>query len=135
VVASDVGGYAIGVLAGRHPMAPSISPKKSWEGFGGSLVAGMITGALTLTLMLGGLVVGRAHSPVRCSWSAATLGDLVESPVKRGSRHQGTWGRLLPRPRRPHGPARLDAAHGVVSYFVLGLLVPMQVRSIREARA
>ena len=32
-VASDIGGYAAGVLRGRHPMAPSISPKKSWEGF------------------------------------------------------------------------------------------------------
>ena len=35
VVASDVGGYAAGVLFGKHPMAPSISPKKSWEGFAG----------------------------------------------------------------------------------------------------
>ena len=37
VVASDVGGYAAGVLFGKHPMAPSISPKKSWEGFAGSV--------------------------------------------------------------------------------------------------
>src|SRR5687768_4782280 len=35
-IASDIGGYAVGVLAGRHPMAPVISPKKSWEGFAGS---------------------------------------------------------------------------------------------------
>ena len=35
---SDIGGYAAGVLFGRHPMAPSISPKKSWEGFAGSAV-------------------------------------------------------------------------------------------------
>ncbi len=53
VVASDVGGYAAGVLAGRHPMAPTISPKKSWEGFAGSLVAGMRG--------------RRAHGRVRCS--------------------------------------------------------------------
>ena len=46
VVASDVGGYAVGVLAGKHPMAPTISPKKSWEGFAGSVLAGMIAGAL-----------------------------------------------------------------------------------------
>ena len=39
---SDIGGYAAGVLVGKHPMAPTISPKKSWEGFAGSLVAGMI---------------------------------------------------------------------------------------------
>ena len=34
VVLSDTGGYAAGVFFGRHPMAPSVSPKKSWEGFG-----------------------------------------------------------------------------------------------------
>ena len=41
VVASDVGGYAVGVLFGKHPMVPAISPKKSWEGFAGSLVFGI----------------------------------------------------------------------------------------------
>jgi len=35
---NDTGGYAAGVLIGRHPMAPSISPKKSWEGLAGSLL-------------------------------------------------------------------------------------------------
>src|SRR5919206_551808 len=39
VVASDVGGYAAGVLFGKHPMAPTVSPKKSWEGFAGSTLA------------------------------------------------------------------------------------------------
>ena len=39
-VANDTGGYIAGVLFGSHPMAPGISPKKSWEGFAGSLVAG-----------------------------------------------------------------------------------------------
>ena len=39
VVCSDVGGYAAGVLFGRHPMAPTVSPAKSWEGFAGSTVA------------------------------------------------------------------------------------------------
>ena len=82
VVASDVGGYAVGVLAGRHPMAPTISPKKSWEGFAGSLVAGMITGALTLTLMLGGQWWEGALTGALLVVSA-TLGDLVESLVKR----------------------------------------------------
>ena len=39
VVCSDTGGYAVGVFIGKHPMAPSVSPKKSWEGFGGSVAA------------------------------------------------------------------------------------------------
>ena len=36
-IASDIGGYVAGVLFGKHPMAPVISPKKSWEGFAGSV--------------------------------------------------------------------------------------------------
>jgi phosphatidate cytidylyltransferase len=123
VVASDVGGYAVGVLAGRHPMAPTISPKKSWEGFAGSLVAGMITGAVTLTLMLGGQWWEGALTGALLVVSA-TLGDLVESLVKRdlGIKDMGS---LLP----GHGGLmdRLDSMlpTAVVSYFVLGLLVPL----------
>ncbi|MBY8852883.1 phosphatidate cytidylyltransferase, partial [Saccharothrix sp. MB29] len=54
VVLSDTGGYVAGVLLGRHPMAPAISPKKSWEGFGGSLLAGTAGGVLTVGVMLDG---------------------------------------------------------------------------------
>ena len=81
-IASDIGGYAVGVLAGRHPMAPSISPKKSWEGFAGSTVSCVVAGALCVDLLLHGAwwvgVVLGALAVV-----AATLGDLVESLVKR----------------------------------------------------
>src|SRR2546430_10126546 len=54
-VASDVGGYATGVLLGRHPMAPTISPKKSWEGFAGSHVTGMEAVEPSVQLFLGGV--------------------------------------------------------------------------------
>ena len=82
VVCSDVGGYAAGVLFGRHAMAPSISPKKSWEGFAGSAVACAGAGAAFLPLLLDGtvwqgVVYGLA---VVC---AAVLGDLGESLLKR----------------------------------------------------
>ena len=122
VVASDVGGYAIGVLVGRHPMAPSISPKKSWEGFAGSVIAGMVTGVLTVTLLLdgpwwAGVLTGALLV------SSATLGDLVESLVKRDLGIKD-MGRLLP----GHGGLmdRLDSMlpTAVVAYFVLGLLIP-----------
>jgi phosphatidate cytidylyltransferase len=81
-VANDTGGYIAGVLLGRHPMAPSISPKKSWEGFFGSLVLG--TAAAVVFLVLAdtapwwtGLVIG----PVLVIIS--TCGDLAESLLKR----------------------------------------------------
>jgi phosphatidate cytidylyltransferase len=82
VVASDVGGYALGVVAGRHLMAPHISPKKSWEGFVGSVIACAIAGGLLLTLLLHaswwkGVLFGLA------TVCTATLGDLGESMVKR----------------------------------------------------
>ncbi|MGW0037126.1 phosphatidate cytidylyltransferase [Gordonia sp. NPDC003376] len=94
VVCSDVGGYAAGVLFGKHPMAPAISPKKSWEGLVGSLLVGT-TGAVCSVIFLldnrwwVGLVLGPVL--VIC----ATLGDLVESQVKRdlGIKDMGT---LLP---------------------------------------
>ncbi|MFI1913106.1 phosphatidate cytidylyltransferase [Nocardia sp. NPDC020380] len=94
VVCSDVGGYVAGVLFGKHPMVPHISPKKSWEGFGGSLVFCVIGGLLTVTLLLQansmiGVLLGVALVLV------ATSGDLIESQVKRelGIKDMGT---LLP---------------------------------------
>jgi phosphatidate cytidylyltransferase len=82
VVASDTGGYAAGVLFGKHPMAPKISPKKSWEGFAGSIVGAGVAGALTGSLMLDhawwrGALLGL----VVCV--TATVGDLIESMIKR----------------------------------------------------
>src|SRR3954449_1598380 len=52
VVASDVGGYAFGVLWGRHAMAPAVSPKKSWEGLAGSTLACAICGAVLFVTLL-----------------------------------------------------------------------------------
>ena len=122
VVASDVGGYAAGVLTGRHPMAPSISPKKSWEGFAGSQVAGMAAGALCVMFLLhgpwwAGVLTGALL--VVC----ATIGDLVESLIKRdlGIKDMGTL-----RPAYGGLMDRLDSLllTSVVAWAVLGLLLP-----------
>jgi len=81
-IASDIGGYVAGVLFGRHPMAPVISPKKSWEGFAGSLVFCVGTGVALVVLLLGGeWWVGVALGLIAVVM--ATLGDLCESVMKR----------------------------------------------------
>ncbi|UAL32019.1 phosphatidate cytidylyltransferase [Nocardioides rotundus] len=81
-IASDIGGYVAGVLFGKHPMAPVISPKKSWEGFAGSAVFCVAAGvALVVWLLDGDWWVGVALGLVAVVM--ATLGDLCESVMKR----------------------------------------------------
>jgi phosphatidate cytidylyltransferase len=81
-VASDVGGYAAGVLFGKHPMAPTISPKKSWEGFTGSALACIGAGIAAVVLLLDGhWWVGAIVGAVAVL--TATVGDLGESMIKR----------------------------------------------------
>ncbi|MGC5050647.1 phosphatidate cytidylyltransferase [Micromonospora sp. DT48] len=82
VVLSDTGGYAAGANFGKHPMAPTISPKKSWEGFAGSVGAAALGSAVLLWALFDvapwwGAVFGVAVS------GAAVLGDLAESMIKR----------------------------------------------------
>jgi len=93
-ICSDVGGFAVGVLLGRHPMAPSVSPKKSWEGAAGSAVACVIAGVATVMAILGGrwwvgVLVGLAVVV------SATVGDLTESTIKRDLGIKD-MGRILP---------------------------------------
>ena len=122
VVCNDVGGYTTGAKLGRHPMAPTISPKKSWEGFVGSMVAGIVAGTLAVTLMLDGqwwqgALFGAA---LVCT---ATIGDLVESLIKRDLKIKD-MGTLLP----GHGGLmdRLDSLlpSAVVSWLLLLLFIP-----------
>jgi phosphatidate cytidylyltransferase len=81
-ICSDIGGYLVGSLLGRHPMAAVISPHKTWEGFAGSALACVVAGVLLVPLLLHGawwqgVVLGVA------AVGAATLGDLSESMIKR----------------------------------------------------
>ena len=82
VVANDTFGYLVGATFGKHPMAPKISPKKSWEGFAGSVAGAVLVGVLATVFLLGqpwwlGLVLAVGLVP------AGTAGDLAESMVKR----------------------------------------------------
>jgi len=81
-IASDIGGYAVGVLFGKHSMAPVISPKKSWEGFAGSAVSCVLAGWLLVDYLLDGAWwVGVLLGLIAVV--TATLGDLCESVIKR----------------------------------------------------
>jgi CDP-diglyceride synthetase len=116
VVASDVGGYAVGVFLGKHPMVPAISPKKSWEGFAGSLVLGINAAILSVTFLAGkpwwiGALLGLVLV-LTC-----TLGDLVESQVKRDLGIKD-MGRLLP----GHG-GLMDRLDGVLPSAVAAWIV------------
>jgi phosphatidate cytidylyltransferase len=114
--ATDLGGYAAGAIFGKHPMAPNISPKKSWEGFAGALVLQLIVGVVLWVYVFDqtwweGAVVGFVLM------LTATIGDLVESMIKRdlGIKDMGS---LLP----GHGGVmdRLDSL--VVNAFMAWLL-------------
>lgn len=120
-VLSDIGGYAVGSLVGRHRIAPAVSPRKTWEGLLGGIVLASAGGAAVLPL-LGSLfspVTGAAVAAVVAT--AAFVGDLVESMVKRdlGVKDLGT---VLP----GHGGI-LDRVDGIlvalpVGYYTIELL-------------
>jgi phosphatidate cytidylyltransferase len=126
-ICSDIGGYFAGITlgrGGRHPMAPVISPKKTWEGFAGSAVACLAGGALCLPLLLHGhawqgVLTGAA------AVVAATLGDLAESMIKRDLDLKD-MGTLLP----GHGGIldRLDSllACAPVIWLLLQAFVPVR---------
>ncbi len=125
-VGSDVGGYFAGIVFGRHPLVPTISPKKTWEGLAGSLVACVTVGAVLVAVLLHGrfwqgMIVGVA------AVAAATLGDLAESMIKRDLEIKD-MGTLLP----GHGGLldRLDSLliNAPVVWLLLAIFVPAGAR-------
>lgn len=80
-IGNDTWGYIAGVLWGKHPMAPKISPQKTWEGFAGSMVGSIIVGVIA------SLVIGEPwwFGVILAVFlvATATTGDLSESMVKR----------------------------------------------------
>lgn len=105
VPCSDTAAYAVGSLLGRHKMVPHISPGKTWEGTIGAVVVTGVVGALLAPVMIGaswwaGAIIGLLLS------AAATVGDLVESMLKRQAGIKD-MGRVIP----GHGGAmdRLDS--------------------------
>ena len=79
---NDTFGYIVGVLFGKHPLVPTISPKKTWEGLAGSTVFTVLGGCLAFKYIMDmhwwiGIVVGLMIV------FTATCGDLIESAMKR----------------------------------------------------
>ncbi len=92
VVSVDTGAYATGVSFGKHPMVPSISPKKTWEGFAGSVLAATLAAVLLAIFMLQqpwwvGVILALTIV------LTATVGDLTESLIKRdlGTKDMSSW--------------------------------------------
>ncbi len=121
-VCSDTGGYLSGIVFGKHPLAPAISPKKTWEGLAGSLVLCLAAGAILVPRLLSGhvwqgLLLGLA------AVGAATLGDLAESMIKRDLQIKD-MGHLLP----GHGGIldRIDSllVMAPVIWLLLAVFVP-----------
>ncbi len=125
VVASDTGGFAVGVLLGRHPLAPSVSPKKSWEGLAGSLVLACVVGVVSIQVAFEGEPLVGVFLGLSTVVSA-TLGDLAESMLKRDLELKD-MGRLVP----GHGGVldRLDSLllTAPAVYLILTLLQPPPV--------
>jgi phosphatidate cytidylyltransferase len=126
VAVSDSAAFYFGTAFGRHKLAPSISPKKSWEGSAAGAVGGVLTAVAWSQIVLGEVrldVVAIGAAAV----VAGQAGDLVESMIKRaaGVKDSGT---LLP----GHGGAldRLDALlfAAPVVYVLLLILGPERLR-------
>ncbi|CAN5582502.1 phosphatidate cytidylyltransferase [soil metagenome] len=120
-VTSDVGAYAFGRNFGRTPMAPAISPNKTWEGFAGAMLSTVIMAVLVTAQVVPGVSLAAALTLAASVVVAATTGDLAESLMKRDLAVKDL-GRILP----GHGGVmdRIDAllfalptAHFVLSAF------------------
>lgn len=79
--ANDIGAYLAGMAFGRHKMFPRISPKKTWEGFIGGIIAAVGIGALCGWLIRPGIPFWMGLGLVASIFGV--LGDLVESLIKR----------------------------------------------------
>jgi len=95
---SDMGAYVVGSLFGRHPFAPHISPKKTWEGLAGALTVSLMGSWWVYGLMperLGALRFADVTVLGLLLGAAAVVGDLAESIIKR-SAHAKDSSRVLP---------------------------------------
>lgn len=121
-ICTDIGGYAFGVTLGRHKVAPSVSPNKTWEGLVGGIVTAVAACAVVLPLF-GDTFTWESAAVLGAACGAASfVGDLAESMFKRDLGVKD-FGDVLP----GHGGV-LDRVDGIllalpVGYYVVELLV------------
>jgi phosphatidate cytidylyltransferase len=119
-IGADVFAFFVGSTFGRRPLAPSISPKKTWAGLWGGFGGAIIVGMLVYHFMAfpAGFTYAEAALLCVCIGIFAPLGDLVESVLKRNSQTKEA-GSILP----GHGGFldRLDSVvfSSAVTYFFL----------------
>jgi phosphatidate cytidylyltransferase len=83
VWAGDMLAYVVGKFAGRMPLAPALSPKKTWEGAAANLAASLIVAAFFSRWMK--VDIAQLLAIATCGNVAGQLGDLIESAYKRGA--------------------------------------------------
>jgi phosphatidate cytidylyltransferase len=125
MAATDTGGHLLGVLIGKHPFAPRISPKKSWEGVLGSWLLASAT-VVAMTVLVLDQAWWKGLILAFCLVWMAIIGDLIESVIKRdaGVKDMGT---ILP----GHGGImdRLDSYifAALPAWLLMGWLFPYAV--------
>jgi phosphatidate cytidylyltransferase len=136
----DITAYFVGVRFGRHKMAPSISPAKSWEGFFGGMAGALIGGAVLGSIVdalgpLNGLLMGAAHragrGPDRVHGQAGDRDQRLGPAAPRARRFPGPPRRdhlLRPDRVRAHVPDRSVAGVSRVIHTVLNGYEPPRVR-------
>ncbi len=93
--AGDTAAYYIGRSFGKHPLAPVISPKKSWEGAAASVAGSVVFGALYLGYFTPRIPMWEVITMSVLGNIAGQFGDLAESAIKRGAGVKDS-GNLLP---------------------------------------
>ena len=122
--ANDIAAYFVGLAAGKHKIAPQISPAKSWEGATAGTVAGAVVGSLGAAVWglhaAGGAILGAMASVVSQS------GDFFESALKRRAGVKDS-GSILP----GHGGVldRFDGILVAVPYVYLLLAAAAMLRA------
>jgi phosphatidate cytidylyltransferase len=83
--AGDTGGLYVGRTFGKHKLAPTVSPSKTWEGAAGSMVAGTVAAMIYAHYFVASAPLAGVAAMGAVANVAGQMGDLCESAFKRGA--------------------------------------------------